>query len=156
MLAEPYRRAFRLLAQSAYSRHANTLSVDEQNVESRDDSRPDVSDSRLPEQPRKSAGFPSPHLHPSTAVAPCGGITMPSIGFMDRRLRLRARASSLIALMSMLSLLPAPARADRGAPLGDTRDYVNPRGHGEFGAKNRAEGWNMDLAFAISPSVTAK
>jgi hypothetical protein len=40
-------------------------------------------------------------------------------------------------------------------PLGDMQGYVNLRGYGEFGAKNRAEGWNMWLTFAISPSAEA-
>jgi hypothetical protein len=37
----------------------------------------------------------------------------------------------------------------------DMQGYLNPRGYGEFGAKNRAEGWNVWLTFAISPSAEA-
>jgi hypothetical protein len=33
--------------------------------------------------------------------------------------------------------------------------YINLRGYGEFGAKNRAEGFNTWLTFAISPSPEA-
>ena len=40
-------------------------------------------------------------------------------------------------------------------PVGDMQGYVNLRGYGEFGAKNRAEGWNVWLTFAISPSADA-
>lgn len=40
-------------------------------------------------------------------------------------------------------------------PVGDMEGYLNLRGYGEFGAKNRAEGWNVWLTFAISPSAEA-
>jgi len=40
-------------------------------------------------------------------------------------------------------------------PIADMQGYVNLRGYGEFGAKNRAEGWNLWLTFAISPSAEA-
>ena len=38
-------------------------------------------------------------------------------------------------------------------PVGDMQGYVNLKGYGEFGAKNRPEGWNIWLTFAISPSA---
>jgi hypothetical protein len=40
-------------------------------------------------------------------------------------------------------------------PVGDMQGYLNLKGYGEFGAKNRAEGWNVWLTFAISPSAHA-
>jgi hypothetical protein len=40
-------------------------------------------------------------------------------------------------------------------PVGDMQGYLNLRGYGEFGAKNRPEGWNVWLTFAISPSAEA-
>jgi hypothetical protein len=38
-------------------------------------------------------------------------------------------------------------------PVGDMQGHLNLRGFGEFGAKNRPEGWNVWLTFAISPSA---
>lgn len=35
-------------------------------------------------------------------------------------------------------------------PVGDMEGYLNLKGYGEFGAQNRAEGWNVWLTFAIS------
>jgi hypothetical protein len=40
--------------------------------------------------------------------------------------------------------------------VGDMQGYLNLRGYGEFGAKNRAEGWNLWLTFAISPSAATQ
>jgi hypothetical protein len=40
-------------------------------------------------------------------------------------------------------------------PVGHMQGYVNLRGYGEFGARNRPEGWNVWLTFAISPSAEA-
>jgi hypothetical protein len=37
-------------------------------------------------------------------------------------------------------------------PIGGLRGYVNLKGYSEFAAKNRAEGWNIWVAFTISPS----
>jgi hypothetical protein len=36
-------------------------------------------------------------------------------------------------------------------PVGDMQGYLNLKGYGEFGAKNRPEGWNLWLTFAVSP-----
>jgi hypothetical protein len=36
-------------------------------------------------------------------------------------------------------------------PAGDMQGYVNLKGYYEFGAKNRAEGWNVWLTLAFSP-----
>jgi hypothetical protein len=36
-------------------------------------------------------------------------------------------------------------------PVGDMQGYLNLRGYAEFGAENRAEGWNVWLTFAVSP-----
>lgn len=36
-------------------------------------------------------------------------------------------------------------------PVGDMQGYLNLKGYGEFGAQNRAEGWNAWVTFAISP-----
>lgn len=38
-------------------------------------------------------------------------------------------------------------------PLGEWQGYLNLKGYGEFGAENRAEGWNVWLTFAISPAA---
>ena len=40
-------------------------------------------------------------------------------------------------------------------PVGDMQGYVNLKGYGEFGAKNRPEGWNLWLTFALSPAPPA-
>lgn len=40
-------------------------------------------------------------------------------------------------------------------PIGDMQGYLNLKGYGEFGARNRPEGWNVWLTFAISPSAEA-
>jgi len=40
-------------------------------------------------------------------------------------------------------------------PVGELQGYLNLKGYGEFGAKNRAEGWNMWLTFAVSPPSPA-
>lgn len=40
-------------------------------------------------------------------------------------------------------------------PLGDMQGYFNLRGYGEFGAQNRAEGFNIWFTFAVSPSAEA-
>jgi hypothetical protein len=37
-------------------------------------------------------------------------------------------------------------------PMGDVQGYVNLKGYKEFGARNRPEGWNVWLTFAISPA----
>ena len=36
-------------------------------------------------------------------------------------------------------------------PIGDLQGYINLKGYWEFAAKNRPEGWNTWLTFAISP-----
>jgi hypothetical protein len=38
-------------------------------------------------------------------------------------------------------------------PLGDYQGYLNIKGYKEFDAVNRADGWNVWLTFAISPSA---
>jgi hypothetical protein len=38
-------------------------------------------------------------------------------------------------------------------PLGDLQGYVNLKGYGEFGAKNRPDGWNTWVTFVISPAA---
>lgn len=38
-------------------------------------------------------------------------------------------------------------------PVGDMQGYLNLRGYREFGAENRAEGWNILLTFALSPAA---
>jgi hypothetical protein len=38
-------------------------------------------------------------------------------------------------------------------PLGDMQGYINLKGYREFDAKNRPEGWNTWLTFAISPKT---
>jgi hypothetical protein len=38
-------------------------------------------------------------------------------------------------------------------PVGDMQGYLNLKGYGEFGAKNRPEGWNLWLTFAVSPAA---
>lgn len=40
-------------------------------------------------------------------------------------------------------------------PLGDMQGYINLKGYGEFGAKARAEGFNVWLTFSIAPSAEA-
>jgi hypothetical protein len=39
-------------------------------------------------------------------------------------------------------------------PVGDMQGYLNLKGYGEFGAKHRAEGWNVWLTFAISEAAS--
>ena len=36
-------------------------------------------------------------------------------------------------------------------PVGDMQGYLNLKGYGEFGAENRASGWNAWVTFVISP-----
>jgi hypothetical protein len=36
-------------------------------------------------------------------------------------------------------------------PVGGTQGYLNLKGYGELDAKNRTEGWNLLLSFAVSP-----
>jgi hypothetical protein len=38
-------------------------------------------------------------------------------------------------------------------PLSDMQGYINLKGYWEFDAKNRPEGWNTWLTFAISPKA---
>jgi hypothetical protein len=38
-------------------------------------------------------------------------------------------------------------------PVGDMQGYINLKGYKEFDAKNRPEGWNTWLTFAISPKA---
>jgi hypothetical protein len=38
-------------------------------------------------------------------------------------------------------------------PVGGMQGYVNLKGYGEFAAENRAQGWNVWLAFVISPAA---
>jgi hypothetical protein len=38
-------------------------------------------------------------------------------------------------------------------PLGNLQGYVNLKGYGEFDSKNRPDGWNVWLTFAISPAA---
>ena len=38
-------------------------------------------------------------------------------------------------------------------PVGDMQGYLNLKGYYEFDAKNRPEGWNVWLTFAISPAA---
>jgi hypothetical protein len=40
-------------------------------------------------------------------------------------------------------------------PIGGKQGYINLKAYGEFGAKNRAEGWNLWLTFAITPAAPA-
>jgi hypothetical protein len=41
-------------------------------------------------------------------------------------------------------------------PIGDMQGYLNLKGYKEFGAENRAEGWNVWLTFAISPAAPSE
>ncbi len=41
-------------------------------------------------------------------------------------------------------------------PVGDMQGYLNVKGYKEFGAENRAEGWNMWVTFALSPAEAPK
>ncbi len=101
-----------------------------------------------------------------------------------RRLRDLVRSSALAALTAAVAFAPTPLRADQGGisfwlpgafgSLAATpvtpgwamgtiylHNSVSAGGEvaasrdGEFGAKNRAEGWNVWLTFAISPSAEA-
>jgi len=38
-------------------------------------------------------------------------------------------------------------------PLGEWQGYLNLKGYGEFEGKNRPDGWNVWLTFAISPAA---
>jgi hypothetical protein len=38
-------------------------------------------------------------------------------------------------------------------PMGDLQGYVNLKGYGEFGGKNRPDGWNTWVTFSISPAA---
>jgi hypothetical protein len=40
-------------------------------------------------------------------------------------------------------------------PVGDMQGFLGLRGYGEFGAANRASGWNTWLTFSISPNAPA-
>lgn len=39
-------------------------------------------------------------------------------------------------------------------PVGDMQGYLNVKGYGEFGARNRPEGFNVWVTFALSPSAS--
>jgi hypothetical protein len=41
-------------------------------------------------------------------------------------------------------------------PVGDHQGYLNLKGYKEFGAENRAGGWNLWLTFAITPAAAAQ
>jgi len=40
-------------------------------------------------------------------------------------------------------------------PVSDMQGYLNLKAYGDFGAKHRAEGWNLWLTFAVSPAAPA-
>lgn len=79
---------------------------------------------------------------PSVETATVYGIAKLEIGFGTHEIDFKSRVFGI-----------GPQVGYKFEASDTTEGYVNLKGYYEFGAKNRAEGWNVWLTLAFSPAA---